>query len=404
MVQNMKHDPSKYNAGARFFHWASAFLILILLPMGFYMGGMEFSPAKLQVIGLHKSLGLSVLLLVLMRISWRIFFKPPSALSTHEQWERLLSKTIHVVLYIAILFIPISGWVMSSAGDFPISFFGLFEMPNIVQKDENIFEFSRSVHEYLALVIIGCVGLHVIGALKHQWIDKDATMQRMGASSLLGFLAILFLGAATLLWGLGELSHYGQGDVRDTSLEQQIGASESVVQVFEDGLEVWSIDSENSEIGFTFLQYGSSVNGSFGSFAGDIVFDPDDLDHATAVIEIDAASIKTGSADRDGQAISQDWFAADSNPTITFKSDRFSKLSANQYEVEGQLEIKGIALPVSFPFVLDIHDLRDGYQEAIMVAELELDRTAFHVGEGQWESGEAIDKVVKINLKLRAVK
>ena len=122
----MSNDASRYNAEARFFHWVSAFLILVLLPLGFYMVAMDFSPVKLQLYGLHKSLGLIVLLLVVMRLGWRLSFGTPASLNTHKSWEKALSKTIHFVLYLAIFLMPISGWVMSSAGGFSDDIFRRF--------------------------------------------------------------------------------------------------------------------------------------------------------------------------------------------------------------------------------------------------------------------------------------
>ena len=284
-----------------------------------------------------------------------------------------------------------------------MTFFGVFEVPKIASKDEIIFEVSRSIHEILALIIIGCVGLHIVGALKHHWVDKDETMRRMGARAFVAVFGLALLGLATLFWVRGELKYLTSADHDTASMSRETGAGETVVQVIEDKLEKWIIDSEASRIDFTFEQYGSPVGGAFESFDGRIVFDPEDLDNAEALITIQAASIRTGSAERDQQAQSPVWFAAQEYPQIVFKSTDFSKLDANRYVVDGVLRIKGVELPVSFPFLLDIRDLRDGLDEAIMTAEFTLNRLDFNVGEGQWESGEAINPSVSIKLYVRAV-
>lgn len=190
----MSHDDThNYNPVSRVFHWLVAVLILGLIPVGFYMEQMSSSPLKFEIYGWHKSLGISVLLLAFLRVGWKIYKKPPSSLTTHKCWEKLLSKTIHIVLYIAIFVMPLSGWVMSNSGGYAVQFFGLFEMPKLVEKDKFISDLARSVHEIAGFVVMGCVGFHVVGALKHHYSDKDATLTRMGGRPVVGFIAILVL-------------------------------------------------------------------------------------------------------------------------------------------------------------------------------------------------------------------
>lgn len=395
----MQNETSKYNAGARGFHWATALLILGLLPAGFYMVAMEFSPLKLQIYGLHKSLGLTVLILAIFRILWRGFFKPPSSLDTHKAWEKALSKTIHIVLYIAIVLMPLSGWVMSSAGDFPVTFFGLFDVPKIVPKNENIFETSRSVHEILGFIIVGCVGLHIMGALKHHLIDKDATLSRMGGHVVYGFLGLAALGFVGLIW----VSNLSMTKAPDTLSEVQSTQAQDASDVqLADESSGWVIDSEQSKIGFAYQQYGSSVEGAFESFNGRIVFDPDALEAAQAEIRIETSSISTGSEDRDSQARSDVWFAAENYPEIVFTSSRFEVLEANRYQVYGTLQIRDVTLPVSFPFSLEIREADNGQKEALMNAELVLQRLDFGVGQAQWQATDAIANEVKVTLVVHA--
>ncbi len=397
----MQHETQKYNAGARGFHWATALLILGLLPAGFYMVVMEFSPFKLQIYGLHKSLGLTVLILAVFRILWRGFFKPPSSLGTHKAWEKALSKTIHIVLYVAIVMMPLSGWVMSSAGDFPVTFFGLFDVPNIVPKNENIFETSRSVHTVLGFIIVGCLGLHIVGALKHHFIDKDATLARMGGHVVYGFLGLAALGVVGVIW----ITPSKPKEVSDeVSQIQNAQAEVAFADLAEGALRDWVIDSVQSTIGFSYRQYGSVVQGAFESFEGRVVFDPDDLSAAQAEIRIQAASIKTGSDDRDLQARSGLWFDAQTYPDIVFTSERFVALGPNRYEVFGTLKIRDAALPVSFPFNLEIQELDDGRKQAVMNGELVLQRLDFGVGQGQWQGTDAIANEVNVTLVVHATR
>lgn len=392
-----KHDADQYSAISRFFHWGIAFLILGLIPVGFYMSHMAFSPLKLEIYGVHKSLGLTVLLLAVLRIAYRIYKAPPKSLSTYKVWENFFSKTIHVVLYVAIIVMPVLGWVMSSAGDFSVSFFGLFDMPRIVEKDAFIFGVARSVHEIASFVVIGAVGLHVVGALKHHFIDGDVTLIRMGGRPVFGFIAIFVLIVALAILIRAEMSEHHDDAV--VAVEKTVAPLDDVSV----DAQVWDIDVANSSIGFSFYQYGSEVSGSFNVFDGEIIFDPDDLVRSAARIVIDVNSIATGSGDRDGQARSDVWFDAQNFPQMMFESARFAQgAQANQFVVEGFLNLRGVRLPVSFPFLLDVTQGDAGARQAKMVARLTLNRLDFGVGQGEWESTEAIGNAVEIDLNVVA--
>ena len=178
------------------FHWSIALLILGLLAVGFYMVGMEPAPFKYKIYGWHKALGITVIALAVLRIIWTLRTQKPKPLSTHKNWEKGLSKTIHIVLYLAMIGMPMSGWIMSSAGGYPVSFFGLFEVPSIVEKNKELGALANQIHEILGYVLIVCAGLHVVGALKHHVIDKDETLRRMGGHFVLGVLGLIVLAIA----------------------------------------------------------------------------------------------------------------------------------------------------------------------------------------------------------------
>jgi len=192
----MSDDIQKYNHVARVFHWSVAALILGLLFVGYYMDSMDPAPLKFQIYGYHKALGVAVLLLVGLRIMWRVVSKTPAPLSSHKTWEKYLSRTIHIVLYLTILAMPISGWVMSSAGGYPVSFFGWFELPALVEKNKELGKLANQTHGVLAFIIIGAVALHIVGALKHHFIDKDATLNRMSGHVSFALVGLVILAAA----------------------------------------------------------------------------------------------------------------------------------------------------------------------------------------------------------------
>lgn len=381
-----------------------AILILGLLCLGFYMGKMEFSSTKMAVIMLHKSFGMTVLGLVILRLVWRFLRPPPPPLASHAPWEKILSKLVHLLLYLAMIGMPLSGWVMTSAAEYPVDFFGLFDIPMIAPKDEGLAGLAGELHEYFAFMLYAAIGLHFLGAAKHHIVDKDLTLTRMGGNT-----GLIVLGAVFLL----VISYFVADELflttkpHDHSVHSH--ALKSVTEqesISTDGVSMdtnkWVIDQENSHIRFTFKQYGQDVHGEFVDFEGDIVFDPDDLEEARADITIKTSSITTGSDSRDEQAKSNDWFGVEEHPLTLFNAESFTHIESNRYAARGNLTIRGNTLPIVLPFSLDITKMEDGSRKAVMVSQISLMRLDFGVGQGEWEKEDAIANEVVIDIVVNA--
>ena len=120
---SLTNTDEEYGAVARLLHWATAFLIFGLIPVGLYMTSMAYGPEKLEIYVLHKSFGFLALFIVIARLAWRVLSIPPEHLMTHAGWERTLAGMTHAFLYLAVIGMPMSGWLMSSAGEYPVPFF-----------------------------------------------------------------------------------------------------------------------------------------------------------------------------------------------------------------------------------------------------------------------------------------
>ena len=397
-----------YSLTARIIHWLTALIILGLLVVGTYMTAMDVSAQKLQLYNLHKSFGLLVLALVFVRIVWHIIKKKPKSLSTYKKWEKILSHAVHGFLYLLLIAIPISGWIMSSAGDFNIKFFGL-NMPDIVSKDENLFKLSTEMHQILAWVLLGMLALHIAGALKHHVIDRDETLARMTWHRI-GMIPVtvlvLFVAGVygyvvyePVMKQLGEKTETPDATLQIQE-EKQDTAEQGIVYV--EGAPQWSIDSDKSTLKFQATQYGQTFDGSF-DFNGAIYFDPAALDQSKVTIDIDIASIKTGSEDRDSQARSEDWFDVAEYPKAVFEAEEFTTGDRiNSYEASGTLSLRGVEMPIILPFTLIITEDQHGNESAEMSATIDLNRLDFGVGQGQWQKTDAIGNKVTINISLWA--
>ena len=177
---------SRYSSGAIWFHWIIGLMIIGNLAGGLLMGGLLDSPDParkqlgFQVIQIHKSIGLTVLLLSLLRLGWRLAHPVPSLPDHMTPMERLLARTTHYAFYALMLLMPLTGWAMASTGkeQFPILWFGLFEVPHL-PLDRAMGGFFAESHTVLGWVTIATLALHIAGALKHHYLDRDDVLARM---------------------------------------------------------------------------------------------------------------------------------------------------------------------------------------------------------------------------------
>lgn len=168
-----------YTRTAIFLHWFIALLIFAAFPLGVYMHDLPFSPDKLKLYSWHKWLGVSVFFLVVMRLIWRAGHRPPPLPVLMPHWQKLAAQAVHLLLYVLIAAIPISGWLMSSAKGFQTVWLGVLPLPDLVSKNKELGDLLREVHESLNLLLLGLLLAHVGAALKHHFIERDGVLVRM---------------------------------------------------------------------------------------------------------------------------------------------------------------------------------------------------------------------------------
>ncbi len=160
-------------------HWLTALMIAGLVVVGLLMQELGNSPTKIQIYGLHKSIGLTVLALTVLRLLWRLFAGVPEPVAGTPRWQRWASGATHGALYVVLLAMPLSGWLYNSASGFPLKWFGLFKLPKLSGYDAEVKAFALQAHETLFLVLVAIVGVHALAALKHHYFDRDRTLARM---------------------------------------------------------------------------------------------------------------------------------------------------------------------------------------------------------------------------------
>lgn len=167
-----------YNGPAKALHWLTAALILTAFPLGVYMHDLKLSPTKLQLYSYHKWIGMTALLIAIVRIAWRFAKGAPAPLPA-PAWQHKVASLTHGLLYALMFAVPLSGWLMSSAKGFPVVYLGVLPLPDLVAKNAELGDLLKEVHELLNFGLITLVGLHLAAALKHHFIDRDETLVRM---------------------------------------------------------------------------------------------------------------------------------------------------------------------------------------------------------------------------------
>lgn len=168
-----------YGVIAKSFHWLMALMVIGMLCVGFYMDGMAMGPDKFALIGLHKSTGALILMLVAARLLWRWTNRTPKLPPNLPTWQRAGAHLSHYGLYALLFAMPLIGWTMSSAADFTVSVYGWFELPAIVEPDKELVRLMKRLHYYGAIAFISLISLHVLAALYHHFLRKDTVLRRM---------------------------------------------------------------------------------------------------------------------------------------------------------------------------------------------------------------------------------
>jgi cytochrome b561 len=171
--------PARYTGTAIALHWLIAFLILAAFPLGVYMHELPLSPSKLQLYSYHKWLGVTVFLLAVARLTWRATHTPPPLPATDPAWQQHAGHGLHLLLYVLLFAIPLSGWLMSSAKGFQTIYLGVLPLPDLIGKDQALGELLTEVHETLNFALLGLFVAHVAAALKHHFIDRDSVLVQM---------------------------------------------------------------------------------------------------------------------------------------------------------------------------------------------------------------------------------
>jgi polyisoprenoid-binding protein YceI len=304
--------------------------------------------------------------LTILRLGWRAFHHAPALPDHMPIWEQRLAHLGHFGLYGLLAAMPVVGWAIVSTSRFnlPTVLFGLLPLPHLEFLAEwgdkaalhKIFEESHEIGAWLMLALL--IG-HVAAALRHQYILKDGVLGRM-----IPFLTLLFF---------------------------LVPSSSKAAE--------WTMDEGKSRLGFVGSQSGSAFEGKFSHWTAKIDFDPANPSVGSAVITIDMGSAATGDKQKDLSLPQVEWFDIKHFPQAVFEAKGFRPKGGSAFEAPGSLTIRGHGKDVVLPFTLDITG-----QTAHAKGRLDLIRTEFGVGQGEWSTAQYVALDVAVTFDLFAVR
>lgn len=392
----------RYSAVAIALHWVLALALAAMIALGWNMHDNEGRPIE-WMFQLHKSLGITILVLTIARLGWRLLNPPPPLPDDMKPLEKTASHLVHVGFYALMVLMPLSGWVLVSASPFSVStvLYGSISWPHLPFLPDLAVETRRAmapviefVHSKFAWVLIGLVALHVAGAMKHEFGSEEGVLKRMvpgflnearppsrpaqGAGIAFGAAAGFFL----LVAAVPMIAQAGQS-----------GSSSGSAPATATG---WVVDPEGSEIGFSGEHEGRPFAGTFRDWSASITFDPEALGASEVSVTIAPASVDTGQTLYNDTLKASEWFGVSRFPSATVTLANFDETETG-YTADATITIKETTATVPFAFELSIEG-----DSADMTGRATLSRTELNLGQSSDPGADYVSEEIEVTVTVKA--
>jgi len=358
----IRNTRERWGSLSQLLHWLIVALIALQATLGLTGLLLPLGMQKLAMLARHKSIGITILGLAALRLLWRWLNPTPPLPSNLRPHERFLAHFTHAALYTLLFAMPLTGWMMSSARGFPVSWFNMAQLPDLVPKNETLYGVLVTTHAALAIALGLIVALHIAGALKHHFVLKDDTLRRMLP---FGRMTVAVLAGAMLAAPAARAA----------------------------GPAVYTLLAPQSSLTYAFSQAGAQNQGRFKSFA--VSFDPT---AGRLEVLIDMRSFDTGDSQRNGILGGKDLFDVAQYPQSRFTASRIVKTAAG-YEATGSLTLRGVTRAINVPFTWRTATVQ-GSVIGYMSGQTTLHRLDFGVGQGEWQSTEWVGNTVTVRFTL----
>jgi cytochrome b561/polyisoprenoid-binding protein YceI len=447
----MDMTPARYSRTAMILHWMIALAIAFQLALGWRFDSMAKGPGLFTAYQLHKSVGITILVLSVVRLAVRLL-RPRPAAATDAGWARLLSKIVHGALYGVMVIAPLTGWIIVSTAKIkiPTLLFGVIPWPHL-PVSKSWLDPAEGLHALLGFVGAGLIALHVVGALRQQFVKGEPMLARMipFAGRRAGLAAAIALGSLFAAHAAGWQMPFGSavisapvdtGDLTnavDVPLTKAVmppaplsNATAAVADAAKAApvtpadvplvpappafvplpptpvretlatapqpIADWTV-APGGRLGYVASWAGIPVNGRFNSWSAKIRFSPDALDQSTISVSVALASSSTSDSQRDATISGPDFFNIAAHPDATYTATKFRAFGGNRYEADGALSLHGVTRPVKLVFTLKIEG-----DTARVSGSTRLDRTNFGVGSGDYAATDQIGGNVAVTFNFIA--
>lgn len=405
----------RYSLAAMLLHWTIAALLAFQISVGWALE--DLGARGFALYQLHKSVGMAILALTLLRIGVRYWKPRPPKLE--GGWQGALANAVHVGLYAFMLGAPLTGWALVSTAKVkvPTLLFGVLPLPHL-PLPAVAHEVAEGGHGLLAWLGIALLALHVAGALRHHLLMRDGLLWRMvpGRSPLLllalpALLLVGFAAGRAILPGAqptpadAPVEAAAPGNIAQAEPANIAAADNAAGNAAEPTAAkeepagpppAWTVQP-GGRIGFSVGNDGETISGSFSKWNAAILMDPDHPEGADIKVTIDVASASVGDAYKDGMLPGDEFFAVAAHPTATFAAKGAAATGPGRYRASGTLTLKGVSKPQTIRFTLSGKDATRTVTGSATVA-----RAAFGVGNG--DSSKGLAPQVSIDFRFTAKK
>ncbi len=377
-----RNSISRYTAVAIALHWAIALLIIFMIWLGW---NMEDNEGRYQP---HKSIGITILVLTVARVAWRVLNPPPDLPSSIKPIEKIASHYVHLALYALMILIPLLGWALVSTSKLqvPTVLFGTVSWPDLpflsgLRGNKLAHGVIETLHSKGAWVIIGLLVLHVGGALKHEFSSEEGVLKRMipglfgktqpPRAPARGFF-IAFGGAALLFALIAAVPVLAQSRTASDTPPGTDTAAAVAPPAFETN---WVVDYSKSEIRFSGVHDGKAFSGTFKNWTADVAFFPNAVETSEVRVEVQTGTAATGKKLYDDSLRAPEWFDVSNFPSATVVLSGFAKTETG-YAATATMRLKKRTVTTPLTFTLDIKD-----NVATLNGVAKFDRKALGIGQ-----------------------
>ncbi|MEQ3745204.1 MAG: cytochrome b/b6 domain-containing protein [Henriciella sp.] len=393
----------RYTTVAITLHWVIATAIIGMVFGGWYMSDLpDGAPGQYFLYQTHKSIGITILLLTVARIAWRVINPPPTLPEDMTGLEKTASHLVHLGFYGIMIALPLTGWLYSSVSiklDVPTVLYGMISWPDVPfvegLKTETASGIVNFIHSKLAWVTFGLLALHVAGALKHEFSAEDGVLKRM----IPGLFGKTDKPRAP---GRGALTAFGAS----LGVFALIAGAPIIASALSSGSKAktqasftpnWAVDYDASSITFSGVHYLNNFTGTFGNWDAAIDFDPDALSTSRSQITVSTGSVNTSDKLYTDSLKSPEWFNIAGFPTAEVTVTDIVGAQDNAYSSTVTLTLKGISVTVPFTFTLDIEG-----DTATMTGQTVFQRQPLDLGQASDPDAEWVGEDITVDVIVKA--